>query len=168
LRVYFWETEQEALMQSSRSFALVVALCALSVAPPSFAAPVIQAGAWERKMDDGAVRRLRQTSDRSFNQATIAKIIALAGAPCTVSPVRTLGSITTLSNSCQIAGGALVTSTTINALGPDASSTQSQWRYSGGPRAMADQNITVVSRRVGSCQPSDPNRPGSWFSPKPL
>ena len=146
-------------MSSSNGVVLASALCALGAASPAFALPTIQAGAWANKVNDGPVRRVCQVMDRTFDPATITKIMAIAGAPCTVGQIRTLGSITAFSNTCQIAGGTLTTFTTINSIGPDAYSTRSQSHYAGGPQAMPDQDDTVVSKRIGPCSPGDPKSP---------
>jgi hypothetical protein len=98
-------------------------------------------------------------ADRTFDQATFSKIMALSGAKCATGTLNVAGAVISFSASCDIAGGHLTVFTTITATGPDAYTTRSRSHYVGGQIKMPDMDITETSRRLGACKPGDKPSP---------
>ena len=139
---------------------LLAGLCiAASSASVADAQMVMHAGEWQTRNDNGRTNLVCEHTDHTFDRATFTRMMSASGAVCTVGDVHTTGMATTVSASCQVAGGHMTTTDTITWRGPDSYTSHVRSHFEGGKIAIPDMDITQVAQRLGPCKPGDRQSP---------
>ena len=119
------------------------------------AAPVVRSGEWETSIDGGPKHLVCEKSDHTFDQASLAKAMALSGAKCAPGDYHDTGTVVTYKTVCEIGGGKMTSGSIITATGPDSYTTRSTSHMDGGQYKIPDMDMTQTARRLGPCKPGD-------------
>jgi opacity protein-like surface antigen len=135
----------------------VTLLFSVAIIAQANAAQVVRAGDWETTIDGGPARHTCMGTDRTFDQASMAKTLALTGQKCASVNWHQAGNVTTFESVCNVAGGKLTTRSVITVTGPDSFTTHSSGHMVGGTVKMSDKDLdmTQTARRDGPCTPGE-------------
>jgi Protein of unknown function (DUF3617) len=135
-----------------------VAVLAVAIATPAFAAAVMHGGEWMTQNGGGRINHVCMTGDRVLDAATMSKMFTMEGLTCSPPKVGAAGNVTTYEAVCQVGGGRETIKDTMTATGPDSYVTHTQSHFEG-PMKIPDSDDTQVSRRLGPCKPGDVKSP---------
>lgn len=124
--------------------------------------PTFRSGQWESTMTDDdrpdekpTVNLVCRKADMTLDSQTISNMMAGTKAKCSDITLTTEGTVTSYSVSCQMADMTMHSKGTMTVTGPDAYTSKGQSRVEGGKVNIPEHRVTVVSRRLGLCQPGD-------------
>lgn len=141
----------------------VLSMLFTATAMAAQAAPVRRAGEWQTSIDGNPGRVVCIAHDATFDSTTLAKEMAkVPGAKCAAANFSVMGPIIKATLACDINGMHMVTDSVITATGPDAYTTRTHSHTTGAMKladgrsmSFPDQDMTLVSKRLGACKPGE-------------
>jgi hypothetical protein len=145
-----------------KSATLIVAVSAILGTAASAEPLVRHAGEWETTIDNGKPRVFCYPTDATLDQNFVLQSMSrIPNAKCTMSDIKTVGSVTSYSLQCMLGDSVMTTSTTLTTTGPDAYSSKTHSHGgvikmpNGQTTPMPDTDMVSVSHRLGPCKPGD-------------